>query len=176
MTTKTCTKCGTERDEERFELRYDGTNKRKSHCKPCRNADQARQRWKKSHKQCKQCGEDRTLKHFERTYMSSLGLDDHRGVCKLCRNENLRVMGMSNTQRWKMLAGGECIRCGYNKCLAALDWHHRDSGTKIKGVLSNIHRVNPDSKGKWQNSVALEIAKCDLVCANCHREIHDLTG
>lgn len=57
-----------------------------------------------------------------------------------------------------------CMVCGYNKCHAALDFHHRDQSTK----KHNICRVWNLS---WERAME-EIAKCDLLCANCHREHH----
>ena len=60
--------------------------------------------------------------------------------------------------------GGCCQICGYNKCIAALDFHHTDPSTK-KLTLSHLY------KHSW-DKVKEEIDKCLLVCANCHREIH----
>lgn len=60
-------------------------------------------------------------------------------------------------------AGGKCIRCGYSKCIDALQFHHRNPSEK-DGELSN-----------WKKSLAKgleEIKKCDLLCANCHAEVH----
>lgn len=59
--------------------------------------------------------------------------------------------------------GGECTLCGYNKYHGALDFHHRDPSQKKFG-LGKITR-------NWDDVVA-EARKCDLVCANCHRELH----
>lgn len=65
----------------------------------------------------------------------------------------------------KML-GGKCGVCGYNKCLAALDFHHPDpilkahTWTQLRGrTLSTII-----------DTIINE--KCCLICANCHRELH----
>ena len=60
--------------------------------------------------------------------------------------------------------GGSCIRCGYKKCAGALEFHHRDPSKKDFGIASG------DIKG-W-DAVREEIEKCDLLCANCHREVH----
>ena len=62
------------------------------------------------------------------------------------------------------LMGGKCSQCGYNKCIAALEFHHL--GSKKEGHLSVI--INDFSKGK----ALKEMRKCILLCANCHREIH----
>lgn len=61
-----------------------------------------------------------------------------------------------------------CDICGYNKCAAALDWHHPDDNKEYNpSVLA--------SKGNWEGYYLYkkETEKCQLLCANCHREIHD---
>jgi len=62
-----------------------------------------------------------------------------------------------------ILKGGKCEKCGYDKNYAALDFHHRDPSVKEMSIGG---RVMSNSKLKK------EIAKCDLLCANCHRETH----
>jgi len=59
--------------------------------------------------------------------------------------------------------GGKCSRCGYDKCLAALHFHHRDRSTK-KYELSISQKT-------FLQSVRDELDKCDLLCANCHAEV-----
>jgi len=61
--------------------------------------------------------------------------------------------------------GGRCEDCGYRASAAALEFHHRDPSTKEFGV------------GNFTGSRArllAEVAKCDLLCANCHRRRHAL--
>jgi hypothetical protein len=61
--------------------------------------------------------------------------------------------------------GGKCIFCGYNRCQAALDFHHLDAKEKEFGISRDgITR-------SWAKTVK-ELDKCVLVCSNCHREIH----
>lgn len=63
------------------------------------------------------------------------------------------------------LLGGKCLFCGYKRCNDALDFHHVDEKNKKFGLSKDgITR-------SWQK-VKVEIQKCILVCANCHREIH----
>lgn len=62
-------------------------------------------------------------------------------------------------------AGGACVRCGYNKCLRALTFHHRDPAEKEFTIRSKIRKLDTLRK---------EAAKCDLLCANCHAEVHEL--
>ncbi len=63
------------------------------------------------------------------------------------------------------LGGNKCKSCGYNKCSAALEFHHRDPKTK-KFQLSTAYRR------PWED-VLDEVAKCDLLCSNCHGEEED---
>jgi len=61
--------------------------------------------------------------------------------------------------------GGKCMICGYDRCLEALDFHHRDPSKKGFGLSAKgITR-------SWDKT-RQEIDKCVLICANCHREIH----
>lgn len=59
--------------------------------------------------------------------------------------------------------GGKCQVCGYNKCVAALHFHHRIKVDK-KFHLSITQKTS-------LISVKDELDKCDLLCANCHAEI-----
>lgn len=62
-------------------------------------------------------------------------------------------------------AGGKCMRCGYDRCMEALDFHHRDEQTKSFGISQN------GLTRSW-DKIREEVDKCILVCANCHRELH----
>lgn len=58
-----------------------------------------------------------------------------------------------------------CIKCGYDKCLAALEFHHLDTTQKDFGIGAKGYTR------AWEK-VKAELDKCILVCSNCHREIH----
>lgn len=60
--------------------------------------------------------------------------------------------------------GGKCVVCGYDKCIWALDFHHRESEKKE-------FTISKYTNHGW-NIMKLELDKCDLLCANCHRETH----
>ena len=47
-----------------------------------------------------------------------------------------------------------------------LDFHHRDPEKKEKEVTIMIH------DGWSKKRIQEEINKCDVLCANCHRELH----
>ncbi len=65
------------------------------------------------------------------------------------------------------IMGGKCCICGYDKCVSALDLHHVSEKRNGKESMSGIiyHQ-------SWVK-ILKELKKCILVCANCHREIHD---
>lgn len=69
----------------------------------------------------------------------------------------------------KLLAaafGGKCTVCGYDKTIAALDYHHVDQGSKDKALYIAMRNGHAWSK------IVEEARKCTLVCCRCHREIH----
>lgn len=68
------------------------------------------------------------------------------------------------------LKGGACRHCDYQKSASALVFHHRDGTTKEFNISGN--NLN---KMSW-DMLRAESEKCDLVCANCHAEIHDRDG
>lgn len=60
--------------------------------------------------------------------------------------------------------GGKCVDCGYNKSYAALEFHHRNPDEKNM----DWGRLR---KRSWA-TIKKELDKCDMICANCHRERH----
>lgn len=62
--------------------------------------------------------------------------------------------------------GGKCSICKYDKCKGALEFHHLDPNMKDFTI------GNKGYTKSWE-IVKKELDKCILVCANCHREIHE---
>ncbi len=61
---------------------------------------------------------------------------------------------------------GGCLDCGLvDSCLALYDFHHRDPGEKSFRIAGS-HLMY-----RWSRLCA-EAAKCDCLCANCHRRRH----
>ena len=58
-----------------------------------------------------------------------------------------------------------CVKCGYDRCKRALSFHHRTDETKKFGLSQVLATCRSKAK------VLAEIAKCDLLCANCHMEL-----
>lgn len=87
-----------------------------------------------------------------------------RKECRLCN----QIIQNDRRKLLKKLAvehkGGKCSKCGYDKCYDALDFHHTDPAIK-DGLVSRLLNTS------WER-ILPEINKCELLCANCHREIH----
>lgn len=62
--------------------------------------------------------------------------------------------------------GGKCEICGYNKCFAALQFHHTDIVDKDFEISAHYN------EGRSLEDMKQEVNKCILVCANCHAELH----
>lgn len=108
---------------------------------------------------CVDCGESRI------DMMVSMGHGRRcRTRCKSCHS----YRAVSRFRRNKIKAveykGGKCWQCGYNKCIEALEFHHRNPTNKDKDFI----RCKSWSWERMKN----ELDKCELLCANCHRETH----
>ena len=85
--------------------------------------------------------------------------------------ENQKIRGLKRKYEYVLSRGGRCEICGYDKNLAALDFHHINPEEKEFQV--DMRAFSNHSLDKLEK----ELSKCKLLCANCHREIHssDLT-
>lgn len=61
--------------------------------------------------------------------------------------------------------GGKCERCGYDKHLAALTFHHLDPTVKEFTITTS------KSSHNWP-TIKNELDKCILLCSNCHNIEH----
>ena len=143
---------------------------------------------------CKQCGESFTLKSGSNTKRKhcykcrSFGknmLQEHREgacICSVCNRpyHYERSKGHTKTKCGSCLVnerrhevkrravaykGGKCEICGYDRCLRALVFHHRNPKEKDLSVSGNHCR-------KW-SLLRAELGKCALLCCRCHTEVHD---
>jgi hypothetical protein len=79
-----------------------------------------------------------------------------------------RVRKAQRTERkLKLLEmlGGKCTKCGYDKCPAALHFHHEDPSQKDFTIAGTFRAFEKD---------LAEARKCIILCANCHAEQHFL--
>lgn len=77
--------------------------------------------------------------------------------------ERQRASKQGIKQRVLQALGWEarCVRCGYDRYIGALDFHHEDPTQKDNQVLTfGFDRAVEEAR------------KCILICSNCHREVH----
>lgn len=83
--------------------------------------------------------------------------------------EKVALAQRTRTQRHKQKAieylGGKCAHCGNKFPPAAYDFHHTNPSEK-EGSLSKILWYS------WDR-IQIELDKCILLCANCHRIEHN---
>ena len=84
--------------------------------------------------------------------------------CLKCESE----LAVLKKQKYKLkmiqYKGGKCEICGYNKNIAALEFHHLNPEEKDFTISSTHH--------SWEDTQK-ELDKCICLCANCHRELHN---
>jgi len=79
--------------------------------------------------------------------------------------EKLKELNTSRRTELAIRLGGKCQKCGYCKCLSALHFHHKE-GEKKEIEISKL-----ENNTTWFKAQE-ELDKCDLLCANCHTEVH----
>jgi|19_taG_2_1085344.scaffolds.fasta_scaffold00490_3 hypothetical protein len=107
----------------------------------------------KIHK-CTTCGETDETKFYGKK----------KNICGRCQTAYNNEAGRKKKKKAVEHKGGQCKKCGYDKCINALEFHHRDPSTKND-------QWKTMSGWKWSR-ILKELHKCDLLCANCHREVH----
>lgn len=84
--------------------------------------------------------------------------------CTQCRSCESAKSRYKIKKRYVNLKGGKCEKCGYDKNIGALHFHH--VGEK---------KYTLDSRGMLllePQIIKEELEKCILLCANCHQEEH----
>lgn len=112
-------------------------------------------------KLCKRCGFSKKSNEFYRRRKG----EDLSAYCKECsksqateRQRNLKFKAIE-------YLGNKCHMCGYDKCPAALEFHHTDPAEKD-------FEISKARSTTWSLLITKELDKCVLLCANCHREQH----
>jgi hypothetical protein len=99
--------------------------------------------------------------------------ENYRNLPKEIKTERLKYIKEQGIKRKEKLKAKYyeykkqgCSICGYNKCLKALDFHHKEGEEKT----INISRTLSQNKN-WEDMKG-ELDKCIILCSNCHRELH----
>jgi hypothetical protein len=84
--------------------------------------------------------------------------------CLQCRSEAVTRRRRRVKAQLVAEAGGACVLCGYSRHLGALQFHHLEPSRKefriaSVGTALSLARARE------------EVAKCILLCANCHAEV-----
>ena len=113
-------------------------------------------------KPCIKCGEHKAHDEF-RVKVNGTGLRSEGNICRPCESQD----SMERTRykrevlkRHKKIKG--CAICGYREHAVALDYDHRDPAKKS-------FTIGQSASNKGLRTLAKEIAKCDVLCSNCHR-------
>jgi hypothetical protein len=126
-------------------------------------------------KMCPQCGEEKDISEFARK-----GVDRLQSWCKPCTNKrNSRMYRESPHIKTRLLAANKerkrgldrilkeqkdvpCFDCGMRFPAECMDFDHRE------GVEKKFN-ISQASRRYGLPSILEEIAKCEVVCSNCHR-------
>jgi hypothetical protein len=147
-----CLKCGEAKPLSAFSRKKDTRN---SCCKACVKAYQ--EEYHAAHPEKRKEIQHRSyLKH----HTERLG---KLGEYRRHNRAELRNGRRDRMARWKE---GKCCKvCGENHP-ACLDFHHREPGSKDFDIA---YAVNV---GMGDDLIISEIAKCDVMCRNCHTKLH----
>jgi 5-methylcytosine-specific restriction endonuclease McrA len=114
---------------------------------------------------CKRCGIEKPLSDF---YKNGTGSNFY---CKICSGDQAKERQRALKEFIVSIMGGCCSVCGYKNYIGALDFHHKDPKEKEfefrKLGFTNFKR--PENRKILDD----ELAKCVLLCKNCHREEHE---
>ena len=113
--------------------------------------------WAAYHRQWREAHPER-IKEYNRTYTVKTRAE------KLAQRERAKVWCLSIA---KINGGNACAVCG-EADPDVLDFHHRDRSSK-KFCISAVKDI---PRHEDVAMVMAEIAKCEVLCANCHRKVH----
>ena len=116
----------------------------------CRTCDRERMERKRSDPKVKEQERLRTARWRERHP------DKYRESYERSHTEKKRIIDEGRS--------GGCVECGENR-LPCLDYHHRGGKADKLGDMAHMRRFSLEK-------LRAEIAKCDVLCANCHRWHH----
>lgn len=114
-------------------------------------------------KTCKSCNKDLPVTKFKMRGKTGRQSHTRHSMCNRClyvrytRPDVERKM--AEIHAYQLEKG--CTDCGYNKHPAALEFDHMPGTKKLFNISEQVG--NKNRQVLWD-----EIAKCEVVCANCH--------
>ncbi len=86
--------------------------------------------------------------------------------CKKCRSMHVSKRRAAIKLKLVEEFGGCCQKCGYNKCVRALHFHHKNPKEKLFSISGQGQTRSLDRTRR-------EAEKCILLCSNCHAEVEE---
>lgn len=117
-------------------------------------------------KEGKTCCGCQQFKKWDEFYKPYGKRNKTHSYCKACQSFKTRERFRIFKQKCVDYKGGKCIRCGYNKYIGALEFHHKDPKEK-DFLLSKV------KNSAFNDRIKRELDKCDILCSNCHKETHN---
>lgn len=140
---KHCWKCDQDKDDEEFPWRNKREGKRDGRCKLCQSKNSKAWYTTNRERRLKECLE----------YQSK----PETKAAREARRQSLYA-------EINKLKSGPCMDCGHSFSPWVMEFDHRDPATKrleISYMVPRLYRLD---------TILEEVAKCDLVCSNCHAE------
>lgn len=114
----------------------------------------------------------KTVKPLSEFYHVKSSYDGFANACRVCTDAHSTERRINNRESGRALMAEAhatgCVVCGETDSVV-LDFHH----LKPLGRQKQSERVSAlVSRGKPLKTVRAEIAKCVVICANCHRRLH----
>ena len=92
------------------------------------------------------------------------------GVCQQLLSKNNVLTRRNAWLTWMGVERYACQKCGYNKCRAVIEFHHKNPENKIFEISWWVQNRCPSEENK--KILEGELNKCDTLCSNCHKELH----
>lgn len=112
-------------------------------------------------KRCPRCETEKPLTDFYNR-RNKIG---NSVYCKPCSISQTIERQRKFKQQCVDYKGGRCEKCGYDKYVGALEFHHSDPNEK-DFTLAHARLTS------FSDTIKKELDKCILLCSNCHRETH----
>lgn len=116
---------------------------------------------------CEICEKEFDANSTTRIYCYECSGDSTRTNYESRKHQKTILRRSMKLQAIKLL-GSKCSICGYNRCVDALEFHHKDPKSKE-------FKLGAGNTMSWKE-YKRELSKCILVCSNCHKEIHSEIG
>lgn len=113
-------------------------------------------------KHCNDCGLELNITEFYANGYTPNGTKKYKPNCKKCFDKLKKDKMYSAAEQ--VFTDIKCVICGYDTCKQALEFHHRNPKEKEFHIA--------ELRSKTIEAIKIELEKCVILCANCHRETH----